>query len=177
MEWFQWPDWGRMLAPSTPLLEIVVRGTLMYLGLFVILRTVLKRMSGTVGITDLLVVVLLADAAQNGLADDYVSILDGLALVATIVFWNYALDWLGFRFPALQRFIHPPALLLVRDGTMMRRNMRRELITEDELRSELREQGIEDLSRVKSMWMEGDGAFSVVCYDEERHDAPQRPAM
>jgi uncharacterized membrane protein YcaP (DUF421 family) len=50
------------------------------------------------GITDLLVIVLIADAAQNGMAGEYRSLTDGLLLVATIVAWSYALNWLAFRF-------------------------------------------------------------------------------
>lgn len=44
----------------------------------------------------------------------------------SIIFWNYTLDWLGYHFPAFQRFVHPPPLPLVKDGTMLRRNMRRD---------------------------------------------------
>src|SRR5690606_22918530 len=74
-----WPsDWESILMPSTPLVEILVRGSLVYLALFALLRFVLKRETGTLGTTDLLVIVLLADAAQNALADDYTSIPDGI---------------------------------------------------------------------------------------------------
>src|SRR5688572_3427801 len=96
-------DWGRLLIPDTPLIEIVLRGTLMYLGLFVLMRVVLKRETGGLGMSDLLVTVLLSDAAQNGMADDYSSVPDGLLLVATIMAWSHALDWLGQRFPRFQR--------------------------------------------------------------------------
>ena len=69
--------------------------------LFLILRFLLKRQSGVIGIADLLVVVLIVDAAQNAMASEYKSITESAILVLTIVFWNYAVDWLGFRFPAL----------------------------------------------------------------------------
>ncbi|MES4786098.1 MAG: DUF421 domain-containing protein, partial [Nitrospiraceae bacterium] len=95
-------DWSRIFIPDTPLFEIILRGTLVYLSIFFLLRVLLKRQAGTVGIADLLVVVLIADAAQNAMANDYHSVTDGLLLVATIVFWSYALDWIGFRFPAIQ---------------------------------------------------------------------------
>jgi uncharacterized membrane protein YcaP (DUF421 family) len=61
----------------------------------------LRREPGTVGIADLLMVVLIADASQNAMAGDYRSILDGLTLILTIVFWNYFMDWLTLRFPAI----------------------------------------------------------------------------
>jgi len=155
-------DWRAVFVPDTPALEIIVRGSVMYLALFALLRFVLRREAGSIGVADLLVIVLIADAAQNGMATGYTSIADGILLVATIVFWAYALNWLGYHFPAVQRLIHPPPLPLVRDGRLLRRNMRRELITEDELLSQLRLQGCEDLADVEFAAMEGDGRISVV---------------
>jgi uncharacterized membrane protein YcaP (DUF421 family) len=155
-------DWENLFLPQTPLLETIIRGTVVYLVLFLMLRVVLKRESGSVGITDLLVVVLLADAAQNAMSGDYHSIFDGILLVGTILFWSYFLDWLGYRYPRFQRLIHPPALLLVKDGRMLKQNMRKEFITDDELQAMLRQQGIENLLDVKAAYIEGDGAISVI---------------
>ncbi|GIV95723.1 MAG: DUF421 domain-containing protein [Herpetosiphonaceae bacterium] len=156
------PDFARIFLPDTPLLEIFLRGTATYLSIFILLRLVLKREAGTINIADLLVVVLLADAAQNAMADDYTSITDGLLLITTIIFWAYALDWLGYHFPSLQRLVNPPALPLIKDGRLLRHNMRRELLTEDELMSLLRENGIEDPAEVKLAYLEGSGRFSVI---------------
>jgi uncharacterized membrane protein YcaP (DUF421 family) len=158
-------------------LEIFVRGTATYLALFVLLRTVLRREAGAVGITDLLVVVLIADAAQNAMSDDYSSVPDGLLLVITIVFWSWALNWLGFRFPRIQRLIHPAPLPLVKDGRMLRKNMAHELITEDELLSQLRLQGASDVSQVESALMEPDGRISVITRDGSSSGAPDRPEV
>jgi uncharacterized membrane protein YcaP (DUF421 family) len=156
-------DWASVLSFGTPLGEILVRGTLTYLALFALLRVTLKREASTLGLTNLLVVVLIADAAQNAMADDYRTIPDGLLLVATILFWSYALDWLGFRFPrTVGRFVHPAPLPLVIDGRLQRRNMRAELITVDELKTQLRLQGVADLSEVRRAYMEGNGEISVV---------------
>jgi uncharacterized membrane protein YcaP (DUF421 family) len=141
----------------------------MYLGLFLILRFILKRESGAVGMTDLLVIVLLADAAQNGMADNYHSVTDGLLLVLTIVSWSYALNWIGYRFPRISHIIHPEALPLIKDGQLLRHNMRKELITEDELRGMIREQGIEDFTVVRRAYLEGDGQLSVIKKDKQQH--------
>lgn len=169
-------DWETIFVPQTPILETLIRGTLVYLALFILLRFILKRQSGMVGITDLLVVVLLADASQNALADDYRSIPDGILLTGTIIFWSYALNWLGYRFPKIQKLVHPPALLLVKDGKIQRRNMRKELITQDELMTMLREQGINDLSQAAEVYMEGDGQISVVTVDKDQHPPHKKSA-
>lgn len=177
MGWFQIPHfpafaWEDTFAPTAAVPELVLRGTVVYLALFFLLRLVLKRESGGIAITDLLVVVLIADAAQNAMAGQYRSVGDGLVLVGTLVFWCYALDWLGYHFPAIRRFVHPEALLLVKDGRMLRRNMSRELITEEELMTQLRERGIEDLAQVKEAFMEGDGRISVISRENGPGSAP-----
>ena len=158
-------DWHEMLVPQSPLLGIFVRGSLTYIMLFVILRFLLKRQSGVIGIADLLVVVLIADAAQNAMAFEYNSITEGALLVLTIVFWNYFIDWLGFRFKPLRRFTRPPPLKLIENGRMLPRNMRQEMITKEELDSQLRQQGIDDCGAVKEAFIEGDGRISIIRWD------------
>ena len=172
--WLLDTDWRQVFVPDTPVLEIVVRGTVVYLVLFVLLRLVLKREAGAVGITDLLVIVLIADAAQNAMADDYTSVADGLLLVGTIVFWAWALNWLGYRIPMIQRLVHPPALPLVRDGRPLHRNLAQELITDEELASHLRQQGIADVRDVEAAFIEGDGRISVIAREGEQHRPPDR---
>jgi uncharacterized membrane protein YcaP (DUF421 family) len=144
------------------MLEIFLRGTIMYLALFAMLRIVLKREAGAIGVTDLLVIVLVADASSNALSADYTSITEGVVLVGVILFWSFALNWLGFRVPWFGRLVHPPPLELIRDGRMLRRNMEKELISEQELMSQLRQQGVDDVSDVKRACIEGDGHISVV---------------
>jgi len=167
-------DWSTTFGFGTPVLEIVIRGSVIYLTLFTLLRVLLKREAGEVGITDILVIVLIADAAQNGMADDYKSVTDGVILVAVIVFWAFFLDWLSYHVPAIERLVKPPALKVVDRGRLLRRNMRRELLTESELLSQLREEGIDDVAKVKVACIEPDGRISVVQFDDGEHPMARR---
>jgi uncharacterized membrane protein YcaP (DUF421 family) len=164
--------WSQVFGFSTPPLEVVVRGTLMYLCIFFILRVVFKRESGGTGITDLLVVVLIADAAQNGMAGNYQSVPEGLLLVATIIFWSALLNALAFKFQPFRTMVRHKPLVLVRDGCLLRGNMAKELVTDSELFSQLREQGVTGLSQVRMARMEPDGKLSVTRYDPERRPKP-----
>ena len=154
-------DWKAVFVPTVSVVEIVLRGTFVYLLLFFVLR-VLRREAGALGISDLLVVVLIADAAQNAMSSEYKSVTEGAVLVGTIIAWDYSLDWLGYRFPTFGRLLRPAPLPLVKDGRMLRRNMRKEMITTEELMSLLREQGVESLDEVKKCSLEGDGHISVI---------------
>ncbi|HEY9449518.1 MAG TPA: YetF domain-containing protein [Gemmatimonadaceae bacterium] len=157
-------DWVQVFRPDTPILEIIFRGSVIYLALFAFLRLGIKREAGTLGISDLLVIVLLADAAQNAMAGEYTSITDGLVLVATLVFWSYALDWLGYRYPRLGQIIDPPPLVIITDGHLHAAKLRKQLITQEQIMSYLRERGIEDLSQVYRAYLASDGRISVVTF-------------
>jgi uncharacterized membrane protein YcaP (DUF421 family) len=163
-------DWKTAFLPAVSLLEIIVRGSIVYFSLFALLRVVLKRQSGSVGITDLLLIVLIADAAQNAMAAEYRSVTAGLVLVATLVFWSYALDWLAYHFRPLRALVSPPPLLLIKGGHMLRRNMRQELLTVEDLLGELRERGVDGVGTVKAAYMEGDGHISVVQQNGQHHE-------
>lgn len=158
---FEQIDWNTLLVPSVSLVEVFLRGTFVYLLLFFIFRF-LRREAGAIGIGDVLVVVLIADAAQNAMSSDYKSITEGALLVGTIAFWDYALEWLGYRYESLGRLLRPKPLLLIKDGELQRRNLRHEMITPEELIGQLRQHGVEDPEQVKQCFLESGGRISVV---------------
>jgi len=155
-------------------LELILRGSILFWFLFLVFRFVLRRDVGSMGITDFLFVVLLGDAAQNGMIGDATSPSDALVLISTLVAWNLAIDYVTMRSPRLERLFASTKLCLVRDGRMLRRNMRREFITTEELMSKLREFGLDDLSKVRTMYLEADGEISVIKV-EEPHAAEPPP--
>ena len=155
-------DIGAALTPDVSIFETIVRGIVMYLAIFVMLRVVLRGRSSAVTVSDLLVFVLVADAAQNAMAAEYHSVTNGLVLVATIFLTSLAVDWLAFRFPRLQHFVHPERKSLVVDGRLIRRTLQEELMTEAELMTQLRLNGVEELAGVKAAYLEGNGEVSVI---------------
>lgn len=74
-------DWEGMFVFSTSPLEIIIRGTLVYWFLFLVFRFVVRRDVGSVGIADILVLVIVSDGAQNAMAGEYKSIGEGCTLV------------------------------------------------------------------------------------------------
>jgi uncharacterized membrane protein YcaP (DUF421 family) len=154
-------DWHTMWVPGEPLLEVVIRGTVMYVGLVLLFR-VLRRETGSLSLADLLLVVLISDAAQNGMAGEYRSITAGLVLVTTIAGWSYLFDWLSYHNKTIERLLQPAALPLIRNGVMLHRNMRRQFITSEELKSQLRQQGVARIEEVKNCYLEPDGQISVI---------------
>ena len=155
-------EWAEIFGLSVSPIELIVRGSAMYLFLFLMFRVVVRRRLGAIGMADLLVLVIVADAAQNGMAGEYRSVTDGAILVGTIIGWNWLIDWLNYRIPALRDWLEPPPLLLVLNGRLQHRNLRQEFVTEEELKSKLREKGVDDVAEVAKAYMESDGTVSVV---------------
>jgi len=154
--------WAELFRFSVAPAELIVRGTAMYLFLFALFRVVIKRRIGTIGMADLLVLVIIADAAQNGMAGEYRSISDAFVLVGTIIGWNYLLDWLAWRFPAVRRLLEPPPLLLIDRGRVLWRNLRTEFVSAEELEAKLRERGVSSPADVDKAYLEADGEVTVI---------------
>jgi uncharacterized membrane protein YcaP (DUF421 family) len=167
-------NWAELVVPTHSVAEIVLRGSVMYLSLFLILRFVMVRQTSTIGIADILVIVVIADAAQNGFAKEYKSVTEGIILVLTIVFWNLLHNWISYRFKVFERLLSPPPLALIKNGRMNRRNMRQEFITEEELKSQLRQQGISEFAEVKEACLEANGELSIIKLDPKGNSKPSK---
>lgn len=153
---------SNFLSFSMSPLEVFIRGTLMYWFLFLLLRFLLRRDTGSAGISGILFVVLLGDAAQNAMIGKGHTIGDGGLLIATLAAWNLLLDWLGTRSKVMARLTEAPPVLLVRHGRLVHRNLRRELVTREEVEAKMRDKSLEKLEQIKAMYLEGDGTFTVI---------------
>jgi uncharacterized membrane protein YcaP (DUF421 family) len=160
-------DWQHLFGIDKSILELVIRGTVMYWFLFLLFRFVMRRDVGAIGVADVLLIVIIADASQNAMSDNYESITEGMIVVGTLVMWNVITNWLNFRVPKFAEFAEPPPLLLIRDGKILERNLRRELMTHDELMSKLRQQAVEKAEEVRWAYMESDGQISVRRYKDD----------
>jgi uncharacterized membrane protein YcaP (DUF421 family) len=158
------PDnWSHIFAAEGPLLELIVRGSTLYFAIMIFLRLMPRRIGGELATMDLVFLFLVADAAAHSLGG-YSTVTDGLLVIAVLMAWNFLLNFLSFHFPFMERLVSAPSLQIIRNGQLLRRNMRREFITQDELMEHLRQQGIDDLKDVKAAYVEGEGHITVVCH-------------
>ncbi len=155
-------EWDQLFGFSVPPAELIVRGSVMFLFLWFLFRVVIKRRVGAIGMADLLVLVIIADAAQNGMAGTYTSVSDAVVVVTTIVLWNYLFDWLAYRLAWMRRLLEPSPLLVVDHGRILWRHLRMELISKQELEAKIRESGVEAVTDVDKAYVEADGQISVV---------------
>ncbi|SSW65046.1 DUF421 domain-containing protein [Achromobacter agilis] len=142
--------------------EMMIRGTTMYWVLYALLRISGRRDMGSLGMADMLVLVLVADAAGNAMSGDSYSLGDGVIVVATIVGWSYLLDRLGYYIPPLRRVLEPQRVCLVKSGRILASGLKREHITRSELMEQLRLKGVASLAEVDRAYLEATGEFSVI---------------
>jgi uncharacterized membrane protein YcaP (DUF421 family) len=176
-ELFDPTSFRELFTPAATLLEIFLRGTIVYLVLFAMLRFLVQRGSvANASMTDLLALLLISNAVQNALIGDSNSVTDAILLVAVIIFWSYAIDWLSLRSNLIRRFAYPRPIKLIENGKLIRKNMQKELITEEQIYSVMRQQGIEDISEVKEALIEPNGLISVIPFDgqPDKGGAPQQ---
>src|SRR5215210_6755242 len=157
-------DWQGLFEPHR-VVENIIRVSTIYVVLFLLLRFLPNRKSGSLGPADLLLVVLLATVVNGTLNRDVSSLTDAFVMVATIVVWGFITDILVNNVPFFRQMLYSQPVELVREGEIIARNLRREFMTEEELRAQLRLQGVEDVRDVAHAYIEHDGRMSVIRKD------------
>jgi uncharacterized membrane protein YcaP (DUF421 family) len=154
-------NWQDMVIPSQSLLDIVIRGSITYWIIYLCFR-LFRRGTGQLSISDLLLVTLISDASQNAMAGSYNSITEGALLIVTLLFWDYMIDWMGYKKVLFGAVTRPDPILLIRNGRLLKVNMGKQLIDKEELESLLREKNVNDYREVKTCYLEPSGNISVI---------------
>jgi uncharacterized membrane protein YcaP (DUF421 family) len=154
-------------------LELVSRALLIYFALLVMMRIAGKRDVGQLSIFDLLVVLLIAEGVSSSIQGANESVTGGIIIAAVIMAANRLIAVAGDFIPAVSRFIEGTPTEIVRNGRMLRKNMHKESITEDELMTAIRSHGVDDVRKVQRAVLETDGTISVIT-EAEKSDKPKR---
>lgn len=154
-------DFGALFHIEKPVTELLLRGVIIYLGILFLMRILPRRTGGELAMMDLIFIFLIAEAASHALGE-YSSVTEGFIMICTLMSINFLFNMLSYYVPAVEKLISAPKLQIVKNGEMLRRNMRREFITKEELMDHLREQGIDQLEKVKAAYVEGNGIITVI---------------
>ena len=134
----------------------------MFVFLFVLTRIIGKRELGSLQPFDLLLLIILGDALQQGMTQDDYSITGAILIVGTFASLQVLLSWLSFRFPRTRPILEGDPIIVVQDGEPIARNLRRERLTVDDLTEGARRQGIAHLADVHYAILETDGTLSFL---------------
>ena len=143
-------------------LRTAVVGVLAYAGLVILLRISGKRTLSKMNAFDLVVTVALGSTLASIILSKDVALAEGMAAFLVLVGMQYVVAWLSVRSRTVRRLVKSEPRLLVHQGCPLEQALRDERVTEDEVRSAVRSQGINSLDQVTAVVLETDGTFSII---------------
>ena len=143
-------------------MDIVLRAIVVFAFLLVLTRIIGRRELSSLQPFDLILLIILGDAVQQGLTQDDYSLTGAFLAIGTIAVLQVAVSWVGFRFPGARPVLEGTPIVVVQDGDVIERNLRRERLSVDEIREAARIQGIAHLSEVKWAVLETSGRISFI---------------
>lgn len=152
------------MSVTPGLLSTVGRVAIIYVLMLVMIRVLGKRTIGNLTSFDMLIALIMGDLAGAAIYGD-VPLLKAFVAVSTLSALHYGNSWLALRHPGAARLFEGDATIIVENGRMIGRALRRERMSEDEARAELRLEGVEDLDEVKVARVERGGRISVLRED------------
>ena len=143
-------------------MDIVFRAIFVFMLLYVLMRVIGRRELSTLEPFDLILLVVLGDAVQQGLTQDDYSLTGAILAIGTIAMLQLAVSFTNFKFPKLRSIIDGEPIVVVQDGKPIDKNLRRERVTLDDLAAAMRKQGIGSLDDVQWAVMETSGVISFL---------------
>jgi uncharacterized membrane protein YcaP (DUF421 family) len=143
-------------------MDIVVRGIVLFAFMSFVMRIVGRRELSSLGAIDLVLLIVLGDSIQQGLTQDDYSVTGAMLAVSTIAVMQVGLSYVTFRFRRLRPALEGEPTIIVQDGQVIEKNLRRDRITVDEVLEEARQQQIGSLDDVAWAVLEANGQISFL---------------
>lgn len=151
-----------MWTLDTPWYELVIRGSAIFFFMFIIMKIWGKKHLGEMAAFDFILLLFISEAVQNSLVDDDKSIPGGMIVIATFLFWNMILNKITYRSRRLEKLIDGEPKILVKNGKVDNEMMQKQQITKQELYEAMRQEGVDELSKIKQATLETNGHVSII---------------
>lgn len=146
-------------------MDIVARASVMFVVLYVLLRIMGKREIGQLTPFELVVMIVLGDLIQQGVTHNDFSLTGAILAISTFAFLAIMMSWITYLFPRAEKLLDGEPRVIVRDGELLKDNLRRDRITQSEVESEMRLAGISRMSDVAWAILEPQGKISFIKVD------------
>jgi uncharacterized membrane protein YcaP (DUF421 family) len=143
-------------------MDIALRGIALFFFILLLTRVLGKRELSSLEPFDLILLIVLGDAIQQGLTQDDYSVTGGIIAVSTLAILQVFTSYLSFRVPRLRLLLEGDPVVVVQDGKPIERNLRRERLTVEEVAAEARQKQIDSLDKVKWAVVETNGTISFI---------------
>ena len=147
---------------SAPWWQFVFRAVVIYALVMVLVRLSGKRAVGQFTPFDLVLVILIGNAVQNGINGGDNSLTGAAIMASTLIALNYLVALLTARFRGIEKIVEGEPVVLARHGQVFAQVLRRELVSHDDFQEALRLNNIDDVAEVEIALLETNGRISVV---------------
>jgi len=143
-------------------MDIVVRAVVAFCFVFLLTRLIGRRELSSLQPFDLMLLIVIGDLIQQGITQNDLSVTGLVLTVGAFALMMLAASYVGWRFPRLRPILGPEPLILIEDGSVIEKNLKKERMTPEELAAEARLQQIDSLDKVKWAVMESGGQISFI---------------
>ncbi|MFL5959773.1 MAG: DUF421 domain-containing protein [Gaiellaceae bacterium] len=143
-------------------MDVALRAVFLYAFVVLVIRVMGRRELSSLSAVDLVLLIVLGDAIQQGLTQDDYSVTGAVIAVSTIAAVQVLTSYLSFRSRGARRVLEGDPIVIVQDGKLIDGNLRRERLTEDEVAEEMRKQQIASVQQVEWGILESDGTISFI---------------
>jgi uncharacterized membrane protein YcaP (DUF421 family) len=143
-------------------MDLVIRATVVFFFIFLITRIAGRRELSSLEPFDVILLVVLGDLVQQGITQSDESVTGTLIVISTVTLLSVAVSWLSFRSKPVRLVTEGQPIVLIQDGELIERNLRRERLTRGDIEEEARKQQIGSLSEVRWAILEKAGAISFI---------------
>jgi uncharacterized membrane protein YcaP (DUF421 family) len=147
-------------------MDLVIRATVIFLIVLVVTRAVGRRELSSMEPFDLILLVVIGDLVQQGVTQSDNSVTGAVTVICTMAVLTVLTAYLSFRFKPLRPVLEGDPVLLIIDGRVLERNLRRQRMTMEEVAAEARQQSIGSLSEVRYAVLESNGRVSFLKQDQ-----------
>jgi uncharacterized membrane protein YcaP (DUF421 family) len=148
-------------------MDLAIRAVVLFCFVYLLTRIIGRRELSQLQPFDLILLIVIGDAIQQGLVQDDYSVTGALIVVGTFAVLQVAVSFLSFRFPRLRPVLDGEPIVVVQDGEPIERNMKRERITLGDVMVEARQQQVAHLDEIAWAVLETNGRISII---------PKKPA-
>ena len=143
-------------------MDLVIRATVVFFFIFFITRVAGRRELSALEPFDLILLVVLGDLVQQGITQSDESVTGTLIVISTVTLLSIGVSWVSFRSHKVRLVTEGEPIVLVQDGQVIERNLRRERLTRGDIEEEARRQQIPSLEEVRWAILEKEGTISVI---------------
>jgi uncharacterized membrane protein YcaP (DUF421 family) len=143
-------------------MDLVIRATVVFFFIFLVTRVAGKRELSAMEPFDLILLVVIGDLVQQGITQSDYSVTGSLLVISTITLLTVFLAFVNFRLRFLRSLLEGEPVVLVENGKVIERNMRRERITIEDLEAEGRQQQVTDVGKMRWAVLETSGRISII---------------